>query len=97
LHTIFYTHDTFAGLLLQPQACYTSGNCNKLFPLILDSCTGAVGGVHLLPVYPSSGDGGFAPLRYDQVDPHFGDWSDVEVRLFGQNTSGCSGMLLFRP
>ena len=35
--------------------------------------------MHLLPVYPSSGDGGFAPLRYDQVDPHFGDWSDVEA------------------
>ncbi len=41
--------------------------------------SGAVGGVHLLPVYPSSGDGGFAPLRYDQVDPHFGDWADVEA------------------
>lgn len=35
--------------------------------------------MHLLPVYPSSGDGGFAPLRYDQVDPHFGDWADVEA------------------
>ena len=46
----------------------------------LNTCgvlAGAVGGVHLLPVYPSSGDGGFAPLRYDQVDPHFGDWSGV--------------------
>ena len=47
--------------------------------LWVDGCTGAVGGVHLLPVYPSSGDGGFAPLRYDQVDPHFGDWADVEA------------------
>ena len=25
---------------------------------------GAIGGVHLLPVYPSSGDGGFAPITY---------------------------------
>lgn len=33
-----------------------------------------IGGVHLLPVYPSSGDGGFAPLKYDEVDPKFGDW-----------------------
>lgn len=40
---------------------------------------GAIGGVHLLPVYPSSGDGGFAPLCYDDVDPHFGTWEDVEA------------------
>ena len=25
---------------------------------------GVIGGVHLLPIYPSSGDGGFAPLTY---------------------------------
>jgi glycosidase len=34
--------------------------------------------VHLLPIYPSSGDGGFAPLCYDVVDPRFGSWEDVE-------------------
>lgn len=33
-------------------------------------------------------------MRYDQVDPHFGDWGDVEVRLFGQSTGVCSGRLL---
>lgn len=38
---------------------------------------GAIGGVHLLPFFPSSGDRGFAPLRYDKVDPAFGDWEDV--------------------
>ena len=35
---------------------------------------GVIGGVHLLPIYPSSGDGGFAPLTYGEVDPHFGTW-----------------------
>ncbi len=35
--------------------------------------------MHLLPIYPSSGDGGFAPLCYDDVDPHFGKWEDVEA------------------
>ena len=38
----------------------------------------AIGGVHLLPFYPSSGDRGFAPLTYDAVDPQFGTWEDVE-------------------
>lgn len=41
--------------------------------------TGVIGGVHLLPIYPSSGDGGFAPLCYNDVDPHFGTWEDVEA------------------
>ena len=27
----------------------------------------AVGGVHLLPFFPSTGDRGFAPVDYDQV------------------------------
>lgn len=38
----------------------------------------AVKGVHLLPFYPSSSDRGFAPLTYDEVDPAFGTWDDVE-------------------
>ncbi|ADH99738.1 sucrose phosphorylase [Salisediminibacterium selenitireducens] len=38
----------------------------------------AVGGVHLLPFYPSSADRGFAPMTYQEVDPAFGGWSDVE-------------------
>ena len=37
----------------------------------------AVGGIHLLPFYPSSADRGFAPLTYSDVDPAFGTWEDV--------------------
>jgi sucrose phosphorylase len=37
----------------------------------------AIGGVHLLPFYPSSADRGFAPLTYAEVDPTFGTWEDV--------------------
>jgi len=37
----------------------------------------AIGGVHLLPFYPSSADRGFAPITYDEVDPAFGTWEDV--------------------
>jgi sucrose phosphorylase len=38
---------------------------------------GAVGGVHLLPFFPSSADRGFAPMRYDRVDEKFGGWEDI--------------------
>lgn len=39
----------------------------------------AVGGVHILPFFPSSGDRGFAPMRYDVVDESFGTWEDVNA------------------
>ncbi len=38
----------------------------------------AIGGVHILPFYPSSGDRGFATITYDTVDPAFGSWQDIE-------------------
>lgn len=38
----------------------------------------ALGGVHILPFYPSSADRGFSPLTYDEVDPAFGSWEDVD-------------------
>lgn len=38
----------------------------------------AIGGIHLLPIFPSAGDRGFSSKRYDQVDPKFGTWEDVE-------------------
>lgn len=38
----------------------------------------AIGGVHLLPFYPSSADRGFSPMTYDTVDSAFGNWRDVD-------------------
>ena len=35
------------------------------------------GGIHILPPFPSSGDRGFAPLTYDEIDGRFGSWSDI--------------------
>ncbi len=35
------------------------------------------GGVHILPPFPSSGDRGFAPLTYKDIDPRFGTWGDI--------------------
>lgn len=36
-------------------------------------------GVHLLPFYPSTSDGGFAVQDYRAIDPSLGTWGDVEV------------------
>lgn len=38
----------------------------------------AIGGVHILPFFPSSADRGFAPITYDLVDPAFGTWEDID-------------------
>ncbi|MCL4304176.1 MAG: sucrose phosphorylase [Anaerolineae bacterium] len=35
------------------------------------------GGIHILPPFPSSGDRGFAPLTYYEIDPRFGTWEDI--------------------
>lgn len=38
----------------------------------------AVGGLHILPFFPSSADRGFAPTTYREVDPRFGTWGDID-------------------
>ena len=37
----------------------------------------AVGGIHILPFFPSSADRGFAPTDYTRVDPAFGTFEDI--------------------
>jgi len=37
------------------------------------------GGVHILPPFPSSGDRGFAPLTYLEIEPEFGTWNDIRA------------------
>lgn len=50
---------------------------SKLHGILKKYFDGAIGGVHLLPFFPSSGDRGFAPMTYREVDPVFGTWDDV--------------------
>lgn len=38
-----------------------------------------VGGIHILPPFPSSGDRGFAPLTYLGIEPQFGSWDDIKL------------------
>jgi sucrose 6(F)-phosphate phosphorylase len=35
------------------------------------------GGIHILPPFPSSGDRGFAPLTYLEIESQFGTWNDI--------------------
>ena len=37
------------------------------------------GGIHILPPFPSSGDRGFAPLTYLEIEPQFGTWEDIRA------------------
>ena len=37
------------------------------------------GGIHILPPFPSSGDRGFAPLTYLEIEPTFGSWEDLRA------------------
>lgn len=53
-------------------------NLKELNEVLDKHLQGVVGGVHLLPFYPSSGDRGFAPMDYTKVDPAFGDWAEIE-------------------
>lgn len=53
-------------------------NIEELRDVLKNDLKGAVGGIHLLPFFPSTGDRGFAPTDYTKVDLKFGDWSDVE-------------------
>jgi len=54
------------------------GNLEKLSFSLDHFFKEIIRGVHILPFFPSSGDRGFAPLTYDEVDPVFGSWEDIE-------------------
>ncbi len=54
------------------------GDLHALADLLDGPLAGCVRGVHVLPPVPSSGDRGFAPLTYHEIDPRFGSWSDLE-------------------
>jgi len=42
--------------------------------------TEGISGIHLLPFFPSSSDGGYAVMDYKAVDPRLGSWEDI-IRL----------------
>lgn len=53
-------------------------NLTDLYEVLDKYYKTAVGGVHILPFFPSSADRGFAPMRYDKPDEAFGTYADIE-------------------
>jgi sucrose phosphorylase len=53
------------------------GDLRSLATLLDGALDGLFGGVHILPPFPSSGDRGFAPVTYREIDPRFGTWDDI--------------------
>ena len=54
------------------------GTIADVASLLRGPLEGLFSGVHILPPFPSTGDRGFAPVTYDQIDPRFGGWADIE-------------------
>lgn len=52
-------------------------NLNELEEILENHFKDAIGGIHILPFFPSSADRGFAPICYKQVDPEFGNFDDL--------------------
>jgi sucrose phosphorylase len=65
-------------IMLITYADSLGNNLKDLHKVLNTHYKDAVGGVHILPFFPSSADRGFAPMCYDKVDEAFGDFSDVE-------------------
>ncbi|MGZ8566012.1 MAG: sucrose phosphorylase [Actinomycetota bacterium] len=53
------------------------GDLRTVASLLDGPFDGLFRGVHILPPFPSSGDRGFAPLSYREIDPRFGTWEDI--------------------
>jgi sucrose phosphorylase len=53
------------------------GGLPQLSALLEGRLAGLFHGVHVLPPFPSSGDRGFAPITYYEIDPRFGTWEDI--------------------
>ena len=45
--------------------------------VLKDQVGNVITDVHLLPMFPSTSDDGFAVVDYRKIDPSLGDWSDV--------------------
>ncbi len=53
------------------------GDLKALRQLLDGPLSGLFRGIHILPPFPSSGDRGFAPMTYHEIDPQFGTWDEI--------------------
>ena len=65
------------GVVLITYADSIGGNLSALRSILNKNFRECLSGIHLLPFFPSSGDRGFSPIRYDMVAPEFGGWDDI--------------------
>jgi sucrose phosphorylase len=65
-------------IMLITYADSIGNNLSDLHRIIETYCKGTIGGIHILPFFPSSADRGFAPITYTEVDSQFGTWNDIE-------------------
>ncbi|MDC7240245.1 MAG: sucrose phosphorylase [Spirochaetales bacterium] len=54
-------------------------NLKDLKKVLDGPLSGCQTGVHILPFFPSSGDRGFSPTGYRDIDPAFGSWEDLRA------------------
>lgn len=66
-------------IMLITYADSMGNNLKELHGVLNKHYKEAVGGVHILPFFPSSADRGFAPMCYDEVEKAFGTFEDVEA------------------
>ncbi len=53
------------------------GNLQNLLKVLDSEFSELFDSVHVLPPFPSSGDRGFAPINYKEIEPDFGTWEDL--------------------
>ena len=66
-----------SGAVLITYADSFGGDISSLGSLLSSRFAGCFSGIHLLPFFPSSGDRGFSPVEYGNVDPVLGSWEDI--------------------
>lgn len=72
--------DENAVLLLAYPDHVSSPDCSSLQALgrlLSEHFDEICSGVHVLPPFPSSGDGGFAPIEHLTISPELGSWADI--------------------
>jgi len=65
-------------IMLITYANSMGSNLKELHQILDENFKDIIGGLHILPFFPSSGDRGFAVINYDRVDPEFGSWDDID-------------------
>ncbi len=65
-------------IMLITYANSMGNNLKELHQTLDENFKDIIGGLHILPFFPSSGDRGFAVINYDKVDPDFGSWEDID-------------------